>query len=101
MNKGDADYHKENSEEKKSPSGGGAVDRGKKDEIAASRVDCDSETQDQEKWPNRVMAIVSVLLFIVTGAYTLYTRDQVGLASRTLVATTEAMRLNQRPWHLP
>ena len=44
------------------------------------------------------MAIVSVLLLWVTYDYTTSTKDQVRLTRESLIATREAMRLDQRPW---
>ena len=98
MDKDKASCPKKDSQNEGSQSGGRLIDCGAKEEVGTEEVDSDTKGQYQGKWPNRIIALATCLLAIITFAYTLYTRDQVKLTREMFGATRDAMRLEQRPW---
>lgn len=52
----------------------------------------------QERWPNRVMALMTIGLVCITGFYTHFARQQVIETRNMLALTSETMRLERRAW---
>lgn len=70
----------------------------KENEVSTEKVDSHSKRKDQKMSPDWIMAIASCVLVVITGIYVYYTYRLVVLTRNTLDTTTEAIRLEQRPW---
>lgn len=96
MKKEDANCPKNNSEDQGFYTE--ALTKSKKNEVSAEEVDSDSKRKDQKTLPDWIVAIASCVLVIITAIYAYYTYRLVVLTRNTLETTTEAIRLEQRPW---
>lgn len=96
MKKEDADCPKKNSADQGFFVQGEA--KSKEDKVSAEEVDSYSKSKDQKALPDWIMAIASCVLVVITGVYAYYTYRLVVLTRNTLETTTEAIRVEQRPW---
>lgn len=83
-----------------------------KDDQVRSETHHHSAERHQERWPNRMMALATIALVVITSFYTCYAGQQVVLlresvkaaqdaaevASSQLMSQREAVRLERRAW---
>ena len=112
MVKGGSNHPDQDAKDKESDSDTRAVDSREEDNVPTNQKKHDTKYKDQEKWPHRLMAIVSVLLLGVTYDYTCSTKKQVELTRDSLEVTRESLEvtresfevsrdaflLDRRPW---
>ena len=98
MSHSDADRENKDSRDQNQPMDAGAVDGRKENKILAENMESKTQKKCQEKWPNRLIAIASLVLVMVTGYYAYHAREQTELTKETLEAYREESRLDHRPW---
>ena len=105
MNKDMAGHDKDNSQDQDEPTYIGATNSCKKDQISTSSADCNADNKSQDKWPDKVIAVSSVALVVITGLYTTFawkqnelTRESLDTSRDALGVAMDAMNLEQRPW---
>ena len=96
MNGNPADNNEEKPQGNPPPFEGSESEHRGKNKITAENVNRTGNKQSQAQWPNRIMAVASILLVLVTFFYTNYARQQTHLTREGLDATRATLNENTR-----
>ena len=96
MNGNPADNNKENPQGDLPPFEESESEHRGKNKITAENVNRTGNKQSQAHWPNRIMAVASIFLVLVTFFYTNYARQQTHLTREGLDATRATLNENTR-----